>query len=208
MHTSVNSPRRRRWASLACWLATACTLALSATPVTAGTVVAWGANNSGQTTIPAGLTGVTAISAGYIHNLALKTEFTLKGFNSPVQMGAAWNSAESGSTVPLKFNVFSGPVEVTDVAVVQSITQKQTACPGGPAVIASASVVTTAGSRALRYANRSFIQNWKVPALTHAAPRMRGRDEENERNAPACYIVTMTATDGSSLAAQFQVKQD
>ena len=29
MHISLNSPRRRRWASLACWLAVACSLYLS-----------------------------------------------------------------------------------------------------------------------------------------------------------------------------------
>ena len=38
-----------------------------------GTVVAWGSDSSGQATIPAGLTGVTAIAAGLRHNLALKS---------------------------------------------------------------------------------------------------------------------------------------
>ena len=37
-----------------------------------GTVVAWGNNDFGQTDVPAGLTGVIAISAGSFHNLALK----------------------------------------------------------------------------------------------------------------------------------------
>ena len=37
-----------------------------------GTVVAWGDNKSGQTTIPSGLSGVTVIAAGSFHSLALK----------------------------------------------------------------------------------------------------------------------------------------
>jgi len=34
-------------------------------------VVAWGYNSDGQSTVPANLTGVIAISAGYLHNLAI-----------------------------------------------------------------------------------------------------------------------------------------
>ena len=39
-----------------------------------GTVVAWGWNEYGQTTVPAGLTGVTAIAAGHVHTVAIKPE--------------------------------------------------------------------------------------------------------------------------------------
>src|SRR2546421_846654 len=46
-----------------------------------GTVVAWGCFGQyadfGQCTVPAGLSGVTAISAGYGHNLALKADGTV-----------------------------------------------------------------------------------------------------------------------------------
>ena len=37
-----------------------------------GTVVAWGKNDDGQTTVPAGLSGVVAIAAGEYHTVALK----------------------------------------------------------------------------------------------------------------------------------------
>ena len=37
-----------------------------------GTVVAWGGNGSGQTTVPAGLSGVVAIAAGWGNTVALK----------------------------------------------------------------------------------------------------------------------------------------
>ena len=43
----------------------------AAAALTGGTVVGWGWNDYGQVTIPAGLSGVTAISAGYYHSLAL-----------------------------------------------------------------------------------------------------------------------------------------
>ena len=39
-----------------------------------GTVVAWGDNGNGQTTVPAGLSGVVAIAAGQAHTVALKLD--------------------------------------------------------------------------------------------------------------------------------------
>ncbi|MBI3414848.1 MAG: immunoglobulin domain-containing protein [Verrucomicrobia bacterium] len=42
-----------------------------------GTVVAWGNNGSGQTTVPASLTGVTAIAAGADYTVALKNDGTV-----------------------------------------------------------------------------------------------------------------------------------
>ena len=38
------------------------------------TVVAWGANLDGQTTVPSGLDGVVAIAAGSSNSLALKSD--------------------------------------------------------------------------------------------------------------------------------------
>ena len=42
-----------------------------------GTVVAWGNNDSGQATVPSGLSGVTAIAAGGAHTVALKNDGTV-----------------------------------------------------------------------------------------------------------------------------------
>lgn len=50
------------------------------------TVVAWGYNNFGQTNVPAGLSGVTTIAAGYYHTVALKTNGTV----------AAWGNDNQG----------------------------------------------------------------------------------------------------------------
>ena len=42
-----------------------------------GTVVAWGDNTFGQSSVPAGLTNVIAISGGAEHTLALKADGTV-----------------------------------------------------------------------------------------------------------------------------------
>jgi alpha-tubulin suppressor-like RCC1 family protein len=42
-----------------------------------GTVVAWGANDHGQTTVPASLTGIVAVATGYQHSLALTRNGTV-----------------------------------------------------------------------------------------------------------------------------------
>jgi len=47
---------------------------------TDGTVLGWGDNSFGQTTIPAGLTGVAAIAAGAGHSLALQANGTVMGW--------------------------------------------------------------------------------------------------------------------------------
>lgn len=65
-------------------LARAAAVTLDANTVTvpraanpAGTVAAWGDNSHGQTSVPAGLRGVTAIAAGHHHTLALKRDGTV-----------------------------------------------------------------------------------------------------------------------------------
>ncbi len=56
-----------------------------------GTVVAWGNNSSGQTNVPVGLSGVTAIAAGFYHTVALKNNGTV----------VAWGGNGNGqATIP------------------------------------------------------------------------------------------------------------
>jgi hypothetical protein len=59
-------------------------------PVAPGTVVAWGDNRDGQATVPVGLSGVTAIAAGWDHTVALKGDGTV----------VAWGKNISGQTTP------------------------------------------------------------------------------------------------------------
>ncbi|MEQ2009067.1 MAG: immunoglobulin domain-containing protein [Limisphaerales bacterium] len=61
---------------------------LSVNEASAGTVLAWGYNGAGQTTVPAGLSGVTAIAAGYSHTVALKSDGTM----------VAWGDNSAGAT--------------------------------------------------------------------------------------------------------------
>ena len=53
-----------------------------------GTVVAWGYNDYGQTSVPVGLSGVTAIAGGGAHTVALKNDGTV----------VAWGYNGSGQT--------------------------------------------------------------------------------------------------------------
>jgi hypothetical protein len=53
-----------------------------------GTVVAWGKNDDGQTTVPNRLNGVVAIAAGEYHTVVLKNDGTV----------VAWGKSDSGQT--------------------------------------------------------------------------------------------------------------
>jgi alpha-tubulin suppressor-like RCC1 family protein len=66
-----------------------------------GTVVAWGYNSSGETTVPAGLSNVVAIAAGWQHSLAAKADGTV----------VAWGNTNSG-----RCSVPAGLSNVIDVA--------------------------------------------------------------------------------------------
>jgi hypothetical protein len=116
--------------------------------------------------------------------------WTLNGFYQPVDMGGVWNTVKGGSTVPFKFEVFAGPTELTDVAVIDSFTAKGDTCPGASTPTDDIEFTTTGGT-SLRYdpVAGQFIQNWKTP-----------------KNRGACYEVTMKTIDGSTLVAKFKLK--
>ncbi len=116
-------------------------------------------------------------------------QYTLSGFYSPVDMSGVFNTVKGGSTVPLKFEVFWGGDEQTDVAVVDSFKATPITCPSG-SVTTDQIEVTTTGGTSLRYDPTAgqFVQNWKTPKKA------------------GCYEVTMFTADGSSLSANFQLK--
>jgi hypothetical protein len=115
--------------------------------------------------------------------------WTLNGFFQPVDMGASvWNTVKGGSTVPLKFEIFAGPTELTNTAYVQGFTATQVQCSGGTE---DAVEVVATGGTSLRYDSVAgqFIFNWQTP-----------------KKPGFCYKVTMTTIDGSKLEANFKLK--
>jgi len=76
--------------------------------------------------------------------------WTLLGFYQPVDMGGVWNTVKGGSTVPLKFEIFAGPTELTDTAYVKGFTARKVACPS-TTVLMDAIEFTTTGGTSLRY---------------------------------------------------------
>ncbi|MEO7839411.1 MAG: PxKF domain-containing protein [Anaerolineales bacterium] len=115
--------------------------------------------------------------------------WTLKGFYQPVDMNGIWNTVKNGSTVPLKFEIFAGSTELTDVSAVKSIIAVQISCTSTGTE--DAIEITATGSTVLRYDSTGgqFIYNWKTPSTANK-----------------CYRVTMTALDGSKLEALFKLK--
>ena len=113
--------------------------------------------------------------------------WTLNGFYKPVDMNGVLNTVKNGSTVPLKFEVFAGPTELTDTSVVSTLL-KQVTC---NATAEDTIEVLATGGTSLRYdtVGGQFIFNWQTPKLP-------GK----------CYSVTMTTQDGSSITALFKLK--
>ncbi|WP_164207028.1 PxKF domain-containing protein [[Micrococcus luteus] ATCC 49442] len=109
----------------------------------------------------------------------------LKGFNSPVEMAEAWNTVKGGSTVPLKFEMFAGGVEITDPAKVKSFTAVRVQCPGAGTPISETELLMTSSTQ-LSYEDGQFVQKWQTP-----------------KTAGVCTQVAMTAADDSKLTANF-----
>jgi hypothetical protein len=119
------------------------------------------------------------------------TRVTLKGFYQPVDLGTL-NLVKGGSTVPLKFEVFAGQTELTDMAVVDTFKVGAVNCQTLSGSPTDDIEQYSTGATALRYDTKSgqFIQNWQTP---------KGK-------AGTCYQVKLTTDDGSSLVASFKLK--
>jgi hypothetical protein len=117
----------------------------------------------------------------------------LTGFYNPVTMGGSLvlNSVKGGSTVPLKFNIYTraGGTELTSTQDVAGFQVFPMSC--AAATYEDPVDLTTTGGTNLRYdtTGHQFIQNWQTP-----------------KGAGQCYRVTMTARDGSTINAFFKTK--
>lgn len=118
------------------------------------------------------------------------TSWTLNGFYQPVDNGNIYNTVKSGSTVPLKWEIFAGPAELTDTSAT-SLSVAPVACGTYPED-AVEETITNTGNTTLRYDTTTgqFIYNWSTP--TYSAGK--------------CFKVTMKTTDGSNLTAYFKLK--
>jgi hypothetical protein len=118
--------------------------------------------------------------------------WTTSGFYQPVDMSMSdlvWNTVKGGSTVPLKFNLLAGAEKKTSVADVKTFEVGEVVCATSAAE--AAVEFTSTGSTQLRYDGTAgqFIQNWQTP-----------------KTAGKCYMVRMTAQDGSTIDAFFKIK--
>jgi len=120
--------------------------------------------------------------------------WNLSGFYQPVDMTPAsattvWNTVKGGSTVPLKFNVYTGSTELKDTSRVKSLTATTLACSSG--LESTVDELSATGGTSLRYdtTGGQFIFNWQTA-----------------KAANNCYKVTMTTQDGSTLFAYFKTK--
>jgi hypothetical protein len=154
------------------------------------TVIGWGDSIGSHT-----MTATAEDAAGNLHveqrTYTVKS-WTLSGFFQPVDMGNVWNTVKNGSTVPLKFRIFAGTTELTNVSAVTSLAYKQIACTTLPGALEEpVETLAATGGTALRYDTtaQQFIFNWKTPTTANK-----------------CYQVTMTALDGSRLDAFFKLK--
>jgi hypothetical protein len=152
--------------------------------------VAGGGKNVGWHTI-------TATAMDKAGNSSTKTmtytvmAWALAGFYQPVNMATnEWNTVKGGSTVPLKFQIFAGATQLTSTSVVVGFTAIAVTCPSG-SHIEDIIDVTATGGTALRYDTTAgqFIFNWQTP-----------------KKPGACYKLTMTTQDGSTLVASFILK--
>ena len=97
-------------------LAAVCTVSGYSTEVGPHTVLATATDNAGN---------VKTVSATYT-----VLQWTVSGFHQPVDMSGVWNTVKGGATVPLKFEIFAGSTEVTDLSVIVQRPNERDRDPG------------------------------------------------------------------------------
>jgi hypothetical protein len=111
--------------------------------------------------------------------------WTLVGFARPVEMTAI-NTIKAGGSIPLKFQVFAGAIELDVSEVTAAFEQQQFDCVSGALVGAAAPVAR--GSRAKPTSGQTSTK-WDAPNLPGT-----------------CWYVTVRTIDGSSLTAAFKLR--
>ncbi|WP_341996860.1 PxKF domain-containing protein [Microbacterium sp. LWH7-1.2] len=114
---------------------------------------------------------------------------TFTGFYAPVDMAGVVNVVKSGSTVPLKFELFFGEEELTSTTAIESLRTVQHSCDPAAPTDEVETVVT--GGTSLVYDEEAgqFQYNWKT-----------------SKGTTGCVDVIVRSTDGVELKAQFRLK--
>jgi MBG domain-containing protein len=120
--------------------------------------------------------------------------WTLNGFYQPIDMGDVLNTVKNGSTVPVKFELFSGTTELTSTSAVTSILARPMNCSALAGDPEDPIETLATGGTSLRYDATAgqFIYNWTTP---------KGASQVGK-----CYSLTMTAADNSTITAYFKLK--
>ena len=135
------------------------------------------------------MTATATDFAGNVTTLAISyavLPWNISGFYSPVNMDLVYNSIKGGSTVPLKFEVFMGDIEIID-PLKMKISLWNVPCLPAPEDPIEQQVYST-NELGLRYVDGKFVYNWKTPKTI------------------GCYMVYATAQDGSNINALFKIK--
>jgi hypothetical protein len=142
------------------------------------------------------LTATARDNAGNVSSAAATytvKPWTISGFYQPVSMDVTTsrvvNTAKNGSTIPLKFELFSGATELTSTSAVAGLKQVKTNCADGS--LDDPLDVLASGATSLRYDTTAgqFIYNWKTPSTANS-----------------CYDVTLLTQDGTGILAHFKLK--
>jgi hypothetical protein len=136
--------------------------------------------------------------SGFYQPVGLPNSFVVAapGMLPTANSSTVWNSVKSGSTVPLKFHVFTanGGNEITTVSGAFNSSNPfsvlKITCSSN--TNEDAVEFTTTGGTSLRYdaVEGQFIQNWQTPS----------------KQAGSCYRTSLKTMDGSYLVAFFKLK--
>jgi hypothetical protein len=112
-----------------------------------------------------------------------------QGFYQPVDMNNVVNTVKSGSTVPLKFELFDDSAEITDTAAIASLKSKAYVCTSNPED--AIETLSPTGGTNLRYdaVAGQFVYNWQTP-----------------KSPGTCQKVTVATVSGTSISALFKLK--
>lgn len=127
MNTLLSNHRARAFVLACAALAAAWSNLSSSRAATPDAVVAWGNNDEGETTVPTGLSGVTAIAAGAGHTVALRgSALRLRAERQGDELGLAWPPDATGFTLQSTRSL-APPVVWTDYPAVPATDEAQSA---------------------------------------------------------------------------------